>query len=37
MKADDISLMASLNTAADLKNLAIDMGMTKEMIKKELG
>lgn len=37
MKAEDVALMASVNTAADLKQLAVDMGMTKEMIKKELG
>ena len=37
MKAEDVALMASVNTAADIKQLAVDMGMTKEMIKSALG
>lgn len=37
MKAEDISLMASLNSLADIKKYAEEMGMTKEMVKKELG
>ena len=37
LKADDIALMAKLNTAEDIKKLAEDLGYTKEMIKKELG
>jgi len=37
LKVDDIALMASLNTLADVKALAETMGMTKEQIKKELG
>jgi len=37
MRAEDITLMANLNTAADIKKLAVDLGMTKEQIKKELG
>jgi hypothetical protein len=37
MKIEDILLMANLNTPADIKKLAEDLGMTKEMVKKELG
>jgi uncharacterized protein YidB (DUF937 family) len=37
MKEDDISLMVSINSAADLKQLAKDMGMEQSQIKKELG
>jgi len=37
MKAEDVALLANLNTATDIKQLAVDMGMTKEQVKKELG
>lgn len=37
MKAEDVTLMANLNTAAEIKQLAVDMGMTKEIIKAVLG
>jgi hypothetical protein len=36
-KADDIALIAELNDIKELKQLAKEMGMTPEQIKKELG
>lgn len=36
-KSEDISIMTTLYTTADLKKLAEDLGMSKEQIKKELG
>ena len=35
-KADEINLLAKINSAKDLKQLAEDFGMTKEQIKKQL-
>ena len=35
-KMDDICVMAAMLTAADVKNIARDLGMTPEQIKKEL-
>lgn len=37
LKVSDIALMASINSLADVKAMAEQMGMTKEQIKKELG
>jgi hypothetical protein len=37
MKQDEIELLASINTDADLKKLAKDMGMADSDIKKEFG
>lgn len=37
LKEDDINLMVSINSSADLKQLARDMGMEQSQIKKELG
>lgn len=36
MKIEDIALMANLNTTADIKQLAEELGMDKAQIKKEL-
>lgn len=37
MKLDELKMLASLTTNAELKEMAKEMGMTKEQIKKELG
>jgi len=37
MKQDEAELLADINTTADLKKLAKDMGMSDQDIKKELG
>jgi len=37
MKQDEIELLSEINTVADLKKLARDMGMSDQDIKKELG
>jgi hypothetical protein len=36
MKTEDIELLAELNSTADIKALAKDMGMTPEQIKKDI-
>ena len=35
-KPDEINLLAKINSAKDLKQLAEDFGLTKEQIKKQL-
>ena len=35
-KADEINLLAKINSSKDLKQLAEDFGMTREQIKKQL-
>lgn len=37
MKMDEVELLADINTTADLKKVAKDMGMSDQDIKKELG
>lgn len=37
LRQDDIELLAEINTVADLKKLAKDMGISDQDIKKELG
>lgn len=37
MKPEDVELLANLNLVTDIKQLAVDMGMTKEQIKSSLG
>jgi hypothetical protein len=37
MKIADIGLVAKMNTLADIKKFAEELGMTKEQIKKDLG
>lgn len=37
MKQDEIELLSDINTTADLKTMAKDMGMSDQDIKKELG
>jgi len=37
MKQDEIELLAEINSVADLKATAKDMGMSDQDIKKELG
>ena len=37
MKQDEIELLSNINTTADLKQIAKDMGMSDQDIKKELG
>ena len=37
LKEDEIELLSLINSESDIKNLAVDMGMSDQDIKKELG